>query len=284
MGSPDSRNRSEAFCATTRCHFTPHQFSFVLESPFVYLDYVIEEIAKLAGNCRRCVVLTGAGISAESGVPTFRGKDGLWGKFRPEELATMDAFLANPKIVWEWYNWRRQLIAETKPNPGHLALRDMESVFDRFLLVTQNVDGLHRTAGSNDVLELHGNINLNKCLECAQMYPDEVDINPDEVPACPKCGGQIRPDVVWFGEMLEADTINRAFEESSQADLFFSVGTSALVHPAASLPLEAKRSGATLVEINVEPTPLTDLADFFVQEPSGEFLPRLVEAIKARSD
>ncbi|MBU8934517.1 MAG: NAD-dependent deacylase [candidate division Zixibacteria bacterium] len=245
---------------------------------------MIEKIAKIARNCRRCVVLTGAGISAESGVPTFRGKDGLWGKFRAEELATMDAFLGNPKVVWEWYNWRRQIVGETKPNPGHYALRDMESMFDRFVLVTQNVDGLHRIAGSEDVLELHGNINLNKCVDCSQTYPDEADIDPDSVPSCPACGGQIRPDVVWFGEMLDAQIINRAFEESSKADLFFSIGTSALVHPAASLPTEAKRSGATLVEINVEATPLTGLADFHVAEPSGKYLPRLVEMMESLAD
>ncbi len=168
--------RDDLFILAPACGRLKAQFSFVLEHPCVYLGYMTKEIAELARNCRRCVVLTGAGISAESGVPTFRGKDGLWGKFRPEELATMDAFLANPKVVWEWYNWRRQLIGETKPNPGHHALCHMESMFDRFVLVTQNVDGLHRTAGSTDVVELHGNINLNKCVECNEKFPDEADI------------------------------------------------------------------------------------------------------------
>ncbi|RKX27565.1 MAG: NAD-dependent protein deacylase [Candidatus Zixiibacteriota bacterium] len=244
---------------------------------------MLEEIANIARNCQRCVVLTGAGISAESGVPTFRGKDGLWGKFKPEELATMDAFLANPKVVWEWYNWRRQIIGEVKPNPGHYALCELEEMFTNFTLVTQNVDGLHRVAGSRNILELHGNINLNKCVECSQKYPDDLEINPDDIPGCPNCGGQIRPDVVWFGEMLDATIISQAFDKSAKADLFFSIGTSTLVHPAASLPLEAKRSGATLVEINIEATPLTTLADFHIAELSGVFLPNLLERIKSIS-
>jgi len=153
-------------------------------------------------------------------------------------------------------------------------------VFDKFTLVTQNVDGLHRIAGSRNILELHGNINLNKCVKCSLKFPDDLDINPDDIPRCPKCGGQIRPDVVWFGEMLNATIIKQAFEDSAKADIFFSVGTSSLVHPAASLPIEAKNSGATLVEINVENTPLTSLADFHIAELSGEFLPKLLERIK----
>ena len=143
---------------------------------------MINEIAHLMIGCRRCVVLTGAGISAESGVPTFRGKEGLWGKFKPEELATMDAFVANPEIVWEWYNWRRTLMSEVKPNAGHFALTELAKWFDSFVLVTQNVDGLHRIAGSKDVLELHGNINRNKCVKCGQPFPDHIEIEPDPYP------------------------------------------------------------------------------------------------------
>ncbi len=240
----------------------------------------MDQIINVARNCKRCVVLTGAGISAESGVPTFRGKEGLWGKFKPEELATMEAFMANPKIVWEWYNWRRQLISEVKPNPGHYAIAEMENIFDNFVLITQNVDDLHRIAKSNNILELHGNISRNKCLKCSEPFPDDQEISPEEIPSCSKCGGQIRPDVVWFGEMLNAATIQKAFDESSKADLFLSIGTSAIVQPAASLPVEAKRSQATLIEINVNSTPLTSIADFFVPEPSGEFLPKLVEGLK----
>ncbi|RME25098.1 MAG: NAD-dependent deacylase [Candidatus Zixiibacteriota bacterium] len=241
---------------------------------------MLAELANLILRAERGVVLTGAGISAESGVPTFRGKEGLWGKFKPEELATMDAFLANPKIVWEWYNWRRQLLRDVKPNPGHYALVELGSFFPRFTLVTQNVDGLHQMAGATDVLELHGNINRNKCAACGRLVPLEVDIDPDDIPACPACGGQIRPDVVWFGEMLPEEAIEAAFQRSEEADIFFSIGTSAIVHPAASLPTVAKRHGATLVEINPEPTPLSSLADFRFAAPAGELLPQLVAKVK----
>ncbi|UCD65202.1 MAG: NAD-dependent deacylase [Candidatus Zixiibacteriota bacterium] len=243
---------------------------------------MVEEIAAIMANCGRCIVLTGAGISAESGVPTFRGKDGLWGKFRAEELATMDAFLSNPAIVWEWYNWRRELMAKVEPNPGHLAITEMESLFDDFTLVTQNVDNLHRVAGTRNILELHGNIHHNKCVECNRSHDPKAQIDPDEIPCCEHCGGKIRPDVVWYGEMLDSAIINAAFQQSERADIFFSVGTSAIVHPAASLPPIAKRSGATLVEVNVEETPISFLADFHVRGKSGEFLPRLVEELKKR--
>ena len=144
------------------------------------------------------VVLTGAGISAESGVPTFRGKEGLWGKFKPEQLASMDAFMSNPKIVWEWYNWRRELIAKVKPNAGHAALVNLENMIDEFTLVTQNVDNLHELAGSKSILELHGNIYRNKCMDCSALYEDEGDIDPEKIPTCSLCNGKIRPDIVWF--------------------------------------------------------------------------------------
>jgi NAD-dependent deacetylase len=225
-------------------------------------------------------VLTGAGISAESGVPTFRGKEGLWGKFSPEELATMSAFVSNPKLVWEWYTWRRKVIEEVKPNPGHYALRDLEQWFERFTLVTQNVDGLHRAAGSENILELHGNIYRNKCSDCNRQFPADMAIDPDKIPSCRHCGGKIRPDVVWFGEMLDPQVINRAFSVSEGTELFFSIGTSAIVHPAASLPVAAKRRGATLIEVNPEDTPLSDLVDFHVSAKSGDFLPSLVERLR----
>lgn len=237
---------------------------------------MLEEIAQIALNSKNCAVLTGAGISAESGVPTFRGKEGLWGKFKAEELATMDAFMANPNIVWEWYNWRRELMGKVQPNPGHDSLAQFENIFSDFTLITQNVDGLHKIAGSSKILELHGNIYRNKCSKCSKIVENELEINPDDIPACQFCGGKIRPDVVWFGEMLDENVINSAFTKSERSDIFFSVGTSAIVHPAASLPVAAKRSGATLVEINPEPTPLTSMADFYIQEKSGKFLPKLL--------
>ncbi len=243
-----------------------------------------EQLLDIMANSRHCAALTGAGISAESNVPTFRGKEGLWGKFKPEELATMNAFMANPKIVWEWYKWRRELIGKVEPNPGHYALVEAESILSDFTLITQNVDGLHRQAGSTAPLELHGNICANKCLKCNAPAPDDIEIDPDAIPVCSKCGGQLRPDVVWFGEMLNEEIIEAACAAAESCDLFFSIGTSALVHPAASLPMIAKRSGATLVEINPERTPLTDLADFYFPEPSGECLPRLLAELKQRGD
>ncbi|HWR82669.1 MAG TPA: NAD-dependent deacylase [Candidatus Deferrimicrobium sp.] len=241
---------------------------------------MVDAVVKYIRDSRSCVVLTGAGISAESGVPTFRGQEGLWGKFRPEELATMSAFLANSKMVWEWYNWRRQVIAQVKPNPGHYALAELPRWFERFTLITQNVDGLHRAAGSVDVLELHGSLYRDKCADCNRPFAGGKDIDPDNIPVCPHCAGKIRPDVVWFGEMLDARIIDRAFAESERAELFFSIGTSAIVHPAASLPVAANRSGATLIEINPEATPLTALADLYVPAQSGAFLPEVVESLR----
>ena len=242
------------------------------------LDQVVDIISK----CTVGAALTGAGISAESGVPTFRGQQGLWKKFRPEQLATMGAFLASPAVVWEWYNWRRELISEVSPNPGHYALQELEEFFSEFTLITQNVDNLHRVVGSSRVLELHGNIYHNKCVDCGLGLPDDLEINPDAIPVCDKCGGQVRPDVVWFGEMLPGDIMNAAFAEAERAEVFLTVGTSALVQPAASLPLVAKRAGATLIEINPERTPLSDLADFSFQSKSGELLPQLVAALRDR--
>lgn len=240
---------------------------------------MLSSLVKQIRSCRRIVALTGAGFSAESGVPTFRGKEGLWGKFRPEELATMEAFMANPKIVWEWYSWRRELMNKVKPNPGHDALVELENQVENFILITQNVDGLHRAAGSRNVLELHGNIHRNKCMNCNSQYIADIEIDPDNIPACKECGGKIRPDVVWFGEMLDPATIDKAFEEVEKADICFTMGTSSVVQPAASLPLAAKKSGATLVEVNPEETPITKLADYYFAAKSGEFLPQLLASL-----
>lgn len=226
------------------------------------------------------VVLTGAGISAASGVPTFRGKDGLWNKFNPEELANVDAFLKNPELVWEWYQWRRNLIKNVKPNLGHYALVDLEGFYNEFTLITQNVDNLHQLAGSRNVIELHGNIMRNKCHSCGRLYEEEVEFKNGELPTCPHCGGLIRPDVVWFGEMLPADAIQSAQQAAAAAEVFFSIGTSAQVEPAASLPYLAKGNGAYLVEINPEPTPLTDVADEAFLMPAEEVLPLLVIALE----
>lgn len=237
---------------------------------------ISEALKSILSKETKVVVLTGAGISAESGVPTFRGEDGLWKKFRPEELATFDAFMANPQLVWEWYEYRRKIIDEIKPNPAHLALVDFQNYFEKFDLITQNVDGLHQQAGSKDVVELHGNIKRNKCIRCGAPYETMEKVVQGIPPKC-SCGGNIRPDVVWFGEMLPQDAINYAFKVSSDCDIFFSVGTSAVVHPAASLPLIAQRSGAYVVEVNVEPTEISSVLEESLVGKAGEIMPLLVE-------
>jgi len=240
---------------------------------------ISDKLKSLLSRNTKVTVLTGAGISAESGVPTFRGEEGLWKKFRPEELATFDAFMANPELVWEWYEYRRKIIEEIKPNPGHQALVDFQNHFENFDLITQNVDGLHHQAGSENVVELHGNIRKNKCIRCGKKYESLEGMLPGNPPQCP-CGGKIRPDVVWFGEMLPQDALDYAFSASSQCRLFFSIGTSAVVHPAASLPLIAKKRGAYLVEVNTCPTEITPWADESLWGKSGEILPQLVKLLK----
>jgi NAD-dependent deacetylase len=229
-------------------------------------------------TARHVVVSTGAGVSAESGVPTFRGADGLWKKFRPEELATFEAFQANPQIVWEWYQYRREIIHKIKPNPGHYAIAEMQKYFETFDLITQNVDGLHRAAGSNDVIELHGNIMRNKCIDCGELNDTQEYV---QFPPLCKCGGRLRPDVVWFGEMLPVAALERAERVSASCDIFISVGTSGVVQPAAGLAYSARRSGALLVEINPETTELSYIADEQIRAKSGEAVPLIVEKIKS---
>ncbi len=230
-------------------------------------------------QAQKVAVLTGAGISAESGVPTFRGEDGLWNKFPPEELANFDAFQKNPQLVWEWYNYRRKLIQEVKPNPGHYALAEMEQMFPIFTLITQNVDNLHRVAGSEIILELHGNIMRNRCVDCNKIY-HEISIEfESRLPVC-RCGGMLRPDVVWFGEMLPQDALLCAFQAAQECNVFFSIGTSAVVQPAASLPIEAHERGAYLVEINPEPTGLSRYVDESIIGKSGEVLPLIVKKVR----
>lgn len=228
---------------------------------------------------RRVAVLTGAGVSAESGVPTFRdAQTGLWASFRPEDLASPEGFRENPRRVWEWYAWRRGLVGQVAPNPAHVALVACERLFPQFTLITQNVDGLHQRAGSRHVIELHGNITRTKCFE-EDLPVTEWTETGDVPPKCPRCGGWLRPDVVWFGENLPEDALAAASAASRGCDVFLSVGTSAMVHPAAGLPIEALAAGATLVEINPERTPLTPRADFVLQGPAGVVLTELVQAL-----
>jgi NAD-dependent deacetylase len=234
--------------------------------------------SKLAG-ARSVAVLTGAGVSAESGVPTFREPGGLWSKYRPEELANFDAFIRNPDLVWEWYSWRRALISEVKPNPGHYALAEMETLFPDFTLITQNVDNLHRRAGSTRVLELHGNIERNFCLQCLKPYTSNEAPPSKQAIRC-DCGGLIRPAVVWFGEMLPAEELRLAWEAAERADVFFSIGTSGAVYPAAQLPSVARQHGAYVVEINPNPSEQRHVMHEYIGGASGVVLPPLVETIR----
>jgi NAD-dependent deacetylase len=220
-------------------------------------------------------VLSGAGVSAESGVPTFRGNGGLWKQHRAENLATPEAFARNPQLVWEWYDWRRSVLADAKPNPGHHALAELENRIDNFTLITQNVDGLHELAGSRNVLRLHGSIWRVRCLSCKQEGFDRRIPFPEVPPKC-ACGGMLRPAVVWFGEELPPDVWQAAENAARSADLFLVVGTSAVVYPAAGLAQIAKSSGARVVEINIAETKLSDRIDEFLQGPSGKLLPQLI--------
>ena len=230
-------------------------------------------------SAKKVAVLTGAGVSAESGVPTFRDPGGIWEKFRPEQLANFEAFMSDPDFVWSWYQHRREIMREVKPNAGHYALVDMENIFEDFNLITQNIDNLHHRAGSKKVTELHGNIERNYCLKCRTFYED-IDISEKKVLKCEKCGGLIRPDVVWFGEMLPVDAINNAEISAANSDVFFTIGTSAEVYPAAMLPIIAKRAGAYVVEINTKPTAISNELDETITGKSGEILSELVNKIK----
>jgi NAD-dependent deacetylase len=227
-------------------------------------------------SAKRVVALTGAGVSAESGLPTFRGDGGLWQKFKAEDLASIDGFLQKPDVVWEWYEYRRSIYANAQPNSGHRALADLEKIYPEFTLITQNTDGLHLAVGSENILELHGSLRRNRCHSCGKLYPEKVPSNGQKPPRC-GCGGMLRPDVVWFGESLSPSILDAALKAATQAEVFLSVGTSALVQPAASLPLAAKRKRAVLIEINVEPTPLTSDSDFFLEGGASEWLSLIKE-------
>lgn len=225
-------------------------------------------------NARSITVLTGAGVSAESGVPTFRDKGGLWTKFKPEELANFQAFIANPNLVWEWYSHRRKIIQEVQPNPGHFALVELESLVPDFTLITQNVDNLHRRAGSLRILELHGNIERSYCIDCREPYEHSPDVK-SVVPRC-QCGGLVRPDVVWFGEYLPEREMSLAWKAAERSELFFSIGTSGEVYPAAQLPGVAREKGAYVVEINPNPSVLAPIMHECLMGTSASILPQLV--------
>lgn len=241
----------------------------------IQVDKTLIEALK---ESKSIVFFTGAGISAESGIATFRGKEGLWNKFRPEELASFDAFINNPKIVWEWYNYRRKIVHEAQPNPAHLTIAEMQNHFKDVTVVTQNVDNLHRRAGSKKIFELHGNIERNFCIDCKNFYKEELDFSSG-VPKC-ECGGLLRPDVVWFGEYLPEDQFLGGEKAAIESDIFFVVGTSVVVYPAAGLIYTAKASGALIVEVNLEETDLSSSANFSFFGKAGEILPRIFEEYK----
>lgn len=256
---------------------------------------VAQEVKKardLIARADRICVLSGAGVSAESGVPTFRGEDGLWKNYRAEELATPQAFRRDPRLVWEWYDWRRQLIAACAPNPGHLALAELAMGPKSVRIVTQNVDGLHEAAartvaGSRDPypalpLEVHGSIFRVKCVACGYQTPHRDPVrheSKEDLPLCPACRGLLRPAVVWFGENLDGRILSEAFESARAASLCIVAGTSALVHPAASIPLATLEAGGKIIEVNPDATPLSGLATISLRGGSGEILPPLVEGM-----
>ncbi len=236
----------------------------------------LSRIKSKLGLAKAVSVLTGAGISAESGVPTFRGEGGLWRNFRAEELATPEAFRRDPELVWEWYNMRREKIAPLLPNMAHKALASLEDRTKDFTLITQNVDGLHERAGSKNILELHGNIWKVRCTGCG-IVSENHDLPIDIPPRCSNCGGLLRPHIVWFGEMLPAEIINGAYAALERCELLLVIGTSGLVQPAASMASMARRAGAYVVEVNIEKTPNSHVVDEAITGKAAEILPVLFD-------
>ena len=236
-------------------------------------------LINLLKDAKRVAVLTGAGVSAESGVPTFRdAQTGLWEKYEPPELATPEAFQADPELVWNWYAWRRELCGNVKPNAGHFALAKMEEHVPDFALFTQNVDDLHDQAGSQNITRFHGNIFGVKCFDQHHMIDnwDQLEGTP---PTCPECGSWLRPDVVWFGEALPSGAIDQAADFVRSADLVFSIGTSSLVYPAAAVPIEALNASVPVVEINPNETQISEYVSLALRGKSGEILPTIIEAV-----
>lgn len=242
----------------------------------------LRRAARILAGAERVVVSSGAGMSRESGIPTFRdAMEGLWANFDPQALATEAGFRADPARVWSWYAWRRERIAEARPNAGHCALAEMEALVPELVVVTQNVDGLHGDAGSSEVVELHGSIRRVRCLDRGHAFdgplPPYAEGEEQAPPPCPVCGSPLRPDVVWFGEMLPVAAVERAWQVAERCHALLLIGTSGTVWPAAELPLVARRHGALIVEVNPTPSELTHAADVFLSGPAGEVLPALLE-------
>jgi NAD-dependent deacetylase len=248
----------------------------------------IQRAAAILDQAQLLVVSSGAGASKESGIPTFRDAlEGLWAQYDPESLATPAAFRRNPHLVWSWYIERRDRIMACQPNPGHYAVAELEQWVPQVVVLTQNIDGLHAAAGSTDVVELHGNIRRFKCFDDCRGEPTIIDLDAitwdrDHAPSCPYCGAYVRPDVVWFHELLSQKALERAHTLACQCDVMLVIGTSGVVQPAASLPFEAHAAGATVIEVNPEVSQITCVADLFLAGPSGEVLPQVTSALRQR--
>ncbi len=251
------------------------------------LDNLVQRATDLIRGSQHLTVLTGAGVSAESGIPTFRDAlTGLWAQYDPTKLATLDAFEQNPKLVWDFYEFRRELMRPAQPNPAHRALAALEQRFPQMQMITQNVDDLHERAGSKNVIRLHGNINRDKCLANCQGDPTVISRakivwDASGLARCPHCGQPVRPDVVWFGEMLPLAPLDAARIAVTCTDVMLVVGTSGVVQPAADLPFTAKENGAAIIEFNPFESAITSIADLWLAAPSGETLPRVVAALDA---
>jgi NAD-dependent deacetylase len=246
-------------------------------------DRAVDAIARAS----LLVTATGAGMSKESGIPTFRDAlDGLWAQYDPQELATREGFHRDPPRVWGWYNYRRGLMAELSPHAGHVAIAQLEQMLPQVVVVTQNIDGFHARAGSTSILELHGNIHRFKCFDQDHSVEEEIPLaesdGPVEPPKCSRCGSNVRPDVVWYGEVLPHGVFEQAATLSRTCDTMLVVGTSGIVYPAAGLPMVARSAGATVIEVNVEPSELTPGVDIFLEGAAGEILPELVSGVEAR--
>jgi len=246
---------------------------------------IIKAIAEEFVKSKHAVSFTGAGISSESGIPTYRGEGGLWNKYDPNKYASINHFLEDPSYYWSFFlEVRYPQLKEVKPNNAHLALADLEILGKMETVITQNIDGLHQEAGSSTVIELHGTTRIIYCMDCGWEYAMEEiypKLHTELPPLCEKCGGMLRPAVVFFGEMLDPDILNLAYQAASECDLLIAIGSSLVVYPAADIPIQAKQGGACLVIINRDPTPLDHLADYVINDRAGDVLPKIVTTLKS---